>query len=193
MPCSPLHRSRHPGRSTAGSAGPTRPRSPESSGAYPFLFDALDAACHAVEFALRGRSIRSPRSPTTSRSTRTPSRYDATQTSDTWHTSESFIPSGLLGPGNEVKAEAAFNGHVICVERRTNRLTGIEFIWCLVRSTGGTFDVVADPEVLPGHPPVGGVISGSYWLSGRIGACEAPSTTIQASDTWKRRAALERR
>ena len=71
------------------------------------------------------------------------------------------------------KAEAAFNGHVIAVERKTNQLTGSEFVWCLVRSTGGTFDVVADPEVLPGQPPVGGVISGSFWLTGRIGACEA--------------------
>ena len=78
-------------------------------------------------------------------------------------------------------------------ERRTNRLTGAEFVWCLVNSTGGTFDVVADPELLPKLPPVGGVVSGGFWLTGRIGACAPASTQILASDSWKRRRTVERR
>jgi hypothetical protein len=175
----------------SGWADPAK-ATPESSGAYPFLFDAPDAVCHhALEMPSEvdiqvAAFVHDIQVYANSRA------YDATQTSDQWHTSDTFIPSGLMG-GSELKAEAAFNGHVIAVERRTNQLTGVEFVWCLVRSTGGTFDVVADPEVLPGQPPVGGVISGSFWLSGRIGACEAPSTNIQATDTWKRRRTLERR
>jgi hypothetical protein len=176
----------------SGWADPAK-AAPESSGAYPFLFDSPDAARHHalelpsevdVQVAAFAHDIQVYANA---------KAYDATQTSDTWHTSESFIPSGILGPGNEVKAEAAFNGHVLSVERRTNRLTNLEFIWCLVRSTGGTFDVVADPEILPGHPPVGGVISGQFWLSGRIGACEAPSTNIKATNSWRSRAAIQQR
>jgi hypothetical protein len=168
----------------------------DQSGSYPFLFDAPDAACHCgltlpteveiqvAAFAHDVQVFDNPRA------------YDATQTSDTWHTSQSFIPSGLIGPGSGVKAEAAFNGHVVRAEKRTNRLTGIEFVWCLVNCSGGSFDVVADPEVMPKVPPVGGVISGDFWLTGRIGAClpkTAKPAAIMASDNWRRRARVERR
>jgi hypothetical protein len=176
----------------SGWADPAKAQ-PEKSGSYPFLFDAPDTACHAglelpaevdVQIAAFVHDVQLYANARA---------YDATQTSDAWHTSESFIPSGLLGPGEEVKAEAAFNGHVLRAERRTNRLSGNEFVWCLVRSTGGTFDVVADPEVMPAMPPIGGVISGAFWLSGRIGACERPSTNIRATENWRARRAVESR
>jgi hypothetical protein len=175
-----------------GWADPTKAVA-DQSGAYPFLCDAPDAACHLgltfptevdVQVAAFAHDIQVFPNP---------KAFDATQTSDTWQTSQSFVPAGLLGAANEGRAEAAFNGHVIRSERRTNRLTGVEFIWCLVNSTGGTFDVVVDPELLPQLPPAGGVISGGFWLTGRIGACAPASTQILASDSWKRRRTLERR
>jgi hypothetical protein len=166
---------------------------PECSGAYPFLFDAPDAACHLdqqfpsevdVQIAAFAHDIQVFANP---------KAFDAGQTGDSWHTSQSFIPSGLLGAANERRAEASFNGHVMRVERRTNHLTGIEFVWCLVTSTGGTFDVVVDPELLPRVPNIGGVISGAFWLSGRIGACAVTGPQIVANDGWKRGRSLERR
>jgi len=175
-----------------GWADPTKAVA-EQSGAYPFLCDAPDAACHLgltfptevdVQVAAFAHDIQVFANP---------KAFDATQTSDAWQTSQTFVPSGLLGAANEGRAEASFNGHVLRTERRTNRLTGVEFVWCLVNSTGGTFDVVADPELLPKLPPVGGVISGGFWLTGRIGACAPASTQILASDSWKRRRRLERR
>ena len=176
-----------------GWADPTK-ASADKSGSYPFLFDSPDAACHRemafpaevdVQVAAFAHDIQVFANP---------KAFDATQTSDTWHTSQSFIPSGLLGSANGPRAEAAFNGHVIRAERRTNTFTGAQFVWCLVSSTGGTFDVVADLEVLPKLPPVGGVISGDFWLTGRIGACAPPeSAPILATDNWKRRRQLERR
>ena len=174
-----------------GWADPTK-ASADKSGAYPFLFDAPDAACHSnlgfpaevdVQVAAFAHDIQVFANA---------KAFDATQKSDTWHTSQSFIPSGLLGAANEGRAEAAFNGHVVRAERLTNRYSGIDFMWCLVRSTGGTFDVVADPELLPKLPPVGGVISGGFWLTGRIGACVPVSSQIVASESWKRRQKAER-
>lgn len=85
--------------------------------------------------------------------------------------SQSFIPSGLFnlsGSDAPARAEAIFAGHVRETERRTNQLTGDEFVWCLVDSLGGSFDVVIDPELLSNAPRVGGVVHGSFWLSGRI-------------------------
>jgi hypothetical protein len=159
---------------------------PDSSGAYPFLFDAPDAACHQgltfpsevdVQVAAFAHDIQVFANP---------KAFEATQTGDTWHTSQSFIPSGLMGSSHAGRAEAAFNGHVIRSERRANRLSGAEFVWCLVSSTGGTFDVVADVELLPKLPPAGAVICGGFWLTGRINGCMAPTAQILASDSWKR-------
>lgn len=175
-----------------GWADPTKAEA-DKSGAYPFLFDAPDAACHHelkfptevdVQIAAFAHDIQVFANP---------KAFDACQTGESWHTSQSFIPSGLLGAANERRAEASFNGHVIRTERLTNRLTSTEFVWCLVRSTGGTFDVIVDPELLPALPPAGGVISGAFWLTGRIGACAPAATQIQASDSWKRGRSLERR
>ena len=100
----------------SGWADPAK-ATPESSGAYPFLFDAPDAACHhALEMPSEvdiqvAAFVHDIQVYANSRA------YDATQTSDQWHTSDTFIPSGLMG-GSELKAEAAFNGHVIAVERQ---------------------------------------------------------------------------
>lgn len=87
---------------------------------------------------------------------------------------ESFIPSGTfsLHPEESTdfvpKAEAIFSGHVLSMEAITNPHTSLVFHHLHVRSTGGEFDVVADPEVVKGEPVVGGVIQGTFWLSARI-------------------------
>ena len=115
--------------------------------------------------------FKSRRSPTTFQVYPSSKAYEASQTGDRWHTSQQFIPSGLMNSGNDgMRAEAAFTGLVQPTAMRKNQLTGSEFVWCLVTSTGGSFDIVADPEILPKLPPVGGVVSGTFWLTGRIGA-----------------------
>lgn len=43
-----------------------------------------------------------------------------------------------------------------------------EFCWAKVRTLGGEMDVVADPQILEGFLVKDGVVSGSFWLSGRI-------------------------
>jgi hypothetical protein len=57
---------------------------------------------------------------------------------------------------------------VLAADEKINVLTGRAFYWALVDTFGGAYDVVIDSNLLPGVPEIGGVISGSFWLSGRI-------------------------
>lgn len=142
------------------------------NGSYPFVFDSPDARCHnnlelpaiveaqIAAFAQETNVFESE------------AAYAASQTGEVKFASQSFIPSGLFTPGDG-KAEppealAIFTGHILKAELRTNELTGGNFWWVLVESLGGVFDVVIDPELLAVPPRVGGVLSGSFWLSGRL-------------------------
>lgn len=144
----------------------------EDSGAYPFVFDAPDARLHdglqlpattTVQVAAYAREIEAFDSP---------EAYAASQGGEVKFAARSFIPSGLFTPGGEStdppRAQAIFTGEVLEADRRVNQLTGESFVWCLVDTYGGVYDVVVDPELLPDPPKVGGVVSGSFWLTGRI-------------------------
>ena len=86
---------------------------------------------------------------------------------------ESFIPTGSFAlPGKDEEwagptAEALFTGHVRSSELRANAATGRAFRHLVVRTLGGEYDVVADPQVVDGSPVEGGVVRASGWLSGR--------------------------
>lgn len=144
------------------------------SGCYPFVFDVLDfrrydglrfpvavdarIAAFAHEVFVFGSE----------------GEYTASQQGEIKFSSRSFIPSGLFKPDADVtatdppEAYAMFTGHVLEAEKRTNELTGREFHWALVESLGGIFDVVIHPELIESEPRPGGVLSGSFWLSGRV-------------------------
>lgn len=80
--------------------------------------------------------------------------------------SQSFFPSGVFAKRPE--ATAILSGHVIDSGLRTNALTNDSYTWAAVESVGGVYDVVASPDVIPSAPPLGGVVLGSFWLSGRL-------------------------
>lgn len=86
--------------------------------------------------------------------------------------SRSFIPSGILTPNGETidppESRAIFSGHIVRSATKRNDHSGNEFYWALVESLGATFDVVIDPGMIDRRPKVGGVLAGSFWLSGRI-------------------------
>lgn len=141
-------------------------------GCYPFVFDAPDFRCHDgltlptcidVQIAAFALDIAS---------FETVAAYEASQTGESKFASRSFVPSGLFSPSGESivppQARAIFAGHVLAAEERTNTLTGDVFHWALVETYGGAYDVVIDPSLLPVVPTVGSVVSGSFWLSGRI-------------------------
>lgn len=85
---------------------------------------------------------------------------------------ESFVPAGLFdsegGEVDEPEALALVSGHVRAARVAVNPVTGRSFHILLVQTVGGTVDLVADPASVIGAPVVGGVVQGTFWLSGRI-------------------------
>ncbi len=153
-----------------GWADPEQDR-PES-GAYPLVFDAPDAAAHVelqlpaiaeVQIAAFAHEISSYN---------TPEAFLASQEDRIKFASQSFIPSGMFKPDLTTlappEATAIFTGHVIEAEVRKNSLTGRPFFWALVDTLCGKYDVVIDQSLLARVPSEGGVLSGSFWLSGRL-------------------------
>jgi hypothetical protein len=51
---------------------------------------------------------------------------------------------------------------------KRNQRTKANFYWFLVETLGGEIDVVADPKLIASEPQLGGVVSGQFWLSGRL-------------------------
>lgn len=85
---------------------------------------------------------------------------------------EAFIPTGLFiaqeKENKQPTAEALFSGHIEVAELRTNPVTNRQFQYLSVKTFGGTFDIITDPQIVQGQPLVGGVVEGSFWLSGKI-------------------------
>ena len=96
--------------------------------------------------------------------------YERSQTQSPAFASQSFIPSGLFTPeGGDTappQAYAIFTGHVVESSLITNPETASEFCWAHVETLGGQVDVIADPVLLNDMPVTGGVVKGSFWLSG---------------------------
>lgn len=82
---------------------------------------------------------------------------------------EAFVPVGVLDEtGMKPIAEAVFTGHVLSADIRANPVTGRKFHALTVQTLGGMLDVIADPSVTTGLPQAGGVVYGTFWLSGRL-------------------------
>jgi hypothetical protein len=107
---------------------------------------------------------------------------------------EAFIPSGLFTPTMESieppNATAVLTGRVIQCSTFTNWITGSKYEWALVRTLGGEFDVVIDPGILQTDIHPGNILTGSFWLSGRLRIPkqkpEAPGKPARASRPGER-------
>ena len=53
-------------------------------------------------------------------------------------------------------------------EKRQKNLTQQPFYWLIIDTYGGDIDIVADTNLLPTDPQIGGVVQGQFWLSGQI-------------------------
>lgn len=142
------------------------------TGAYPFVFDVIDYCQYSdvslptvVDAQIAAFAHEVSVYPTLD-------AYNASRMGELKFASQSFIPSGLFSPEGKATeppdSMAIFTGHVVVTETKTNSLTGVEYYWALVETLGGSFDVVFDPELCDTAPVVGGVISGSFWLCGRL-------------------------
>jgi len=149
------------------------PAGAETGGDYPFAFDCPDAATHltlplpatvTAQMAAFAQELSLYDSP---------GAYAASQAAaGATNASRSFIPSGLISPtGTPVtppEPHALIAGHVLEASTQVNTVSGLPFVWALVESVGGTFDVVIDPALLARSPEPGDVLSGWFWLSGRL-------------------------
>ena len=100
--------------------------------------------------------------------------YLDAQDSEIKFAAKSFIPSGLFTPDEEKTAVepprpiGIFTGEIKEFELKTNELSNEKFYWFLVETLGGEVDVVADVKLIASEPQIGGIVSGQFWLSGRI-------------------------
>lgn len=157
------------------------PAGASTGGDYPFAFDCPDAATHLqLELPV---TLVAQVAAFAQQVTVYPSReaYDASQAAQGLSFgSRSFIPSGLFSPMGEPvnppEAHALFAGHVVEAEPRQNWITEAPYWWALVETLGGTFDVVIDPALVSDAPRAGNVLSGWFWLSGRLLTTPSNST-----------------
>jgi hypothetical protein len=144
----------------------------KDSGVYPFVFDVPDMATYnsiklfqivTVQLAGFAHEISAYKND---------EDYEKSQHQIPKFASESFVPSGLFNTdGNDTlppQAYSIFTGHILDSKEFTNPFTNCIFYWAKVKTLGGEIDIVIDPEILIGDLIVGGVVSGTYWLTGRI-------------------------
>ena len=103
---------------------------------------------------------------------------------------ESFFASGLFGQGDgsgqtvfhdpnddrfEAPSRAFFTGRVLQASLRHNSVTGQDFHTALIKTLGGTLDLVADRSQIQGELRPGNIIQGEFWLCGRLIEAEGQS------------------
>jgi len=145
------------------------PEGAATGGEYPFAFDCPDAATHAdltLPVTLTAQVAAFAQQVSLWESA------EAYAASEDGAASRMFIPSGLVSPSGEPvtppEPHALFAGHVLEADTRANAVSGAPYVWALVDTLGGTFDVVIDPGLLPHVPRPGEVLAGWFWLSGRL-------------------------
>ena len=167
------------------------PAGAATGGDYPFVFDCPDAATHAalaLPATVTAQIAAFAQQVTVYESQ---SAYDVAQAAQGLpFESRSFIPSGLVSPSGEPvtppESHALIAGQVIEAAEQRNAVTDQPFWWALIDTVGGTFDAVIDPSLLAGQEVcVGNVISGWFWLSGRL------QIAIEPRAGWLRRLFLE--
>lgn len=166
------------------------PEGATAGGDYPFAFDCPDAARHL------DRSLPLVTIAQVAAFAQQVSVYESADAhalspdAQAGGASRSFIPSGLISPAGEPvippESHALIAGHVLEAAPRVNAVTGARYWWALLDTVGGTFDVVIDPALLPAPPRAGNVISGWFWLSGRL-LTGAEKPEARRGSSWLRR------
>jgi hypothetical protein len=142
------------------------------SGAYPFIFDAPDFDLHEELQLPSLRQVQVAAFAHELEAFVDEDSYYASQAEGVRFAAESFIPAGLFSLGHNgggpPAAQAVLAGTVLAWENITNPFSGRPFHWARVRTLGGEIDIVTDPSILIGELVEGGIVRGSFWLSGRI-------------------------
>ncbi len=148
----------------------------EDASGCPIVFDVPDFRQYAARLTLPIRArVQLAALPHEFRISPTEDAFRADQTSmlgGRGMAVESFIPSGTFKPSGELIdppiAQAVLTGRILTSERRTNSLSELPFYALTVNTLGGIIDMAVDPSLVKSEPVVGGVVFGSFWISGRL-------------------------
>ncbi|MDH3492694.1 MAG: hypothetical protein OEM82_04025 [Acidobacteriota bacterium] len=144
---------------------------------YPFVFDAPDFRVHDSTGLPATKTIGLTAFGSSDLEIYgSPEEYRSAAGDDLDLANKSFIPSGLYSfskDGEPIErdppqAHAIIAGRITQWQKRRNGFTDEEFYCFVVESFGGFVDVVADPRLVKSEPNVGGIVKGSFWLSGKI-------------------------
>ncbi|HEY8563642.1 MAG TPA: hypothetical protein VIL74_24900 [Pyrinomonadaceae bacterium] len=146
------------------------------SGEYPFVFDVPDF--RAVEIADLPRVAEIQLTAFASNDFKvyaSEEDYQNAQDSELKYAPKMFVPVGLFDfngkdwdENDPPRPVGKLAGEIREFELKTNELSGEKFYWLLVETHGGAVDVVVDPKYVPDEPVIGGTVSGTFWLSGKI-------------------------
>lgn len=147
----------------------------ESSGKYPFVFDAPDFRANQIsEFPILCQIQLTAFASNDFKIFADEQSYYDNQSDEPKFAAKSFVPSGLFLPDSDATAidpprpVGMFAGVIKEFELKINQISGEKFYWFLVETLGGEADVVADPKLITIEPKTGGIVSGQFWLTGKI-------------------------
>jgi hypothetical protein len=153
------------------------PDAASEAGDYPFVFDVPDfRAAELSEFPKVAEIQLTAFASNDFKIFESEEDYQASQESELKYASKMFVPVGLFAFDESdtsvdlsvVRPVGMFAGEIREFELKTNELSGEKFYWFLIETLGGEVDVVVDPKYVPREPQTGGIVSGQFWLSGRI-------------------------
>ena len=141
-------------------------------GDFPFVFDAPDGATYGnlllpqiSEIQLAAFAFEVSTYPTEA------AFAAAQQHNETPLAARAFIPtSAFAQTSNAPPASVLLAGVVLQTEQLENRVGGSQFTWARLETYGGEVDIIAAPRTIAGDVVTGGVLHGSFWLSGRVTA-----------------------
>jgi len=147
------------------------------SGDYPFVFDVPDF--RTIETSEFPRAVEIQLTAFASNDFKifaSEDDYQKAQESELKYASKMFVPSGLFAFDEKdgsidlsvVRPVGMFAGEIREFELKTNSLSGENFYALLIETLGGETDVVVDPKFVPYEPQIGGIVSGQFWLSGKV-------------------------
>lgn len=99
--------------------------------------------------------------------------YDESQTTEFKYAPRSFVPIGQFNDSEEVDTMlneplGLLTGTILKIENKVNKYTSLPFLVILVDTLCGEIEIVTLTEWLNKEPKVGGILSGTFWLSGKI-------------------------
>ena len=116
--------------------------------------------------------------------------FDAAQaTAELPLAEQAFLYLDVFQDDPQRAATAILSAEVAETALQVNELSGDNFRWASAHTLIGDLDIVADPAVVEGEPTAGGLVNGTFWLSGRITSVHAQAQNAPRARPrlWQRR------